>query len=476
MTPPHTHENNPPKAIVKPRRQFPWIWLVPIITLILAAGLAHRAWQMRGVIVTVQLSEGHGLEPGDPVRYRGITVGEIREITLDEKLTSVLITLSLQERGKELARRGSRFWVVRPEIAATGVAGLETLLGPRYLAVLPGQGNPQRWFVGLDDPPVIKSIQEGDLEIILRTPSRQGLRAGAPVLYRQMRVGTILSVGLTSDAGAVEVRVHIEHAYAALIRQNTRFWRVQGIEADLNITGLSLGIDSLETLLQGGIALATPPPNRAGNAVHTGHQFPLEKEPDNDWLEWEPLVAIGSQMLPPGLSPPRTLRARLSWTNGSLFGRAKSHQGWVLVTEGGLLGPKDLIIAPESAEEGSSKLEVAGETVSLATPLIWQENDLALRELENPLSDDAWPRYRIEKPDEPVDCLIIADPTASPFPLAVARLHTENGIWRIDETIPIDPMWHGAAIVARKSGKLVGMLLIIDDDDEAVVALLPGKS
>ena len=38
---------------------------------------------------------------------------------------------------------------------------------------------------------------------------RSGLRPGAPVLYRQVRIGTVLSVGLTSDGGIFTSKPYI---------------------------------------------------------------------------------------------------------------------------------------------------------------------------------------------------------------------------------------------------------------------------
>ena len=60
-----------PTAVLKPRQRISWAWLLPVAALILVGGLMHRAWSLRGVVVTVQLEEGHGLKPGDPVLSLG---------------------------------------------------------------------------------------------------------------------------------------------------------------------------------------------------------------------------------------------------------------------------------------------------------------------------------------------------------------------------------------------------------------------
>jgi hypothetical protein len=347
------------------------------------------------------------------------------------------------------------------------------VFGPRYLAVLPGDGTRQRDFVGLEQPPLVESIDAGDLEIILRAPQRSGLQAGTPVTYRQVRVGTVLSVGLTSDAGAVEARVHIDGAYTPLIRRNTRFWRVAGAKAEIGLSGLVVDVASLESLLVGGVALATPPLDRAGDIVHTGHRFPLADRPSDAWLQWEPIIAVGSAMLPPGATPPRCLRGRLTWKEGLIFKGTESRQGWLLRTELGLLGPANLLTTDTEDAEGEVVLEVAGEELPLDESPYWSKNGLAAIEVEvNPSNGYRWPRRRMREPDEPEDCLIIFDPNAESTPLDAARLTADDDRWLIDDAVPIDASWHGGCIVSRTDGKLIGVLLVDDDADEAQVAIL----
>ena len=127
-----------PVAVLKPERRLSAAWIVPLIVLVLAIWLGFSAWRQRGIHVRVQFPEGYGLKVGDDVRYRGITVGEVSDVALAPDLQSVLASLSLHARADQLARVGSRFWVVRPQLRLSGVAGVETLVGPRYVAVLPG--------------------------------------------------------------------------------------------------------------------------------------------------------------------------------------------------------------------------------------------------------------------------------------------------------------------------------------------------
>lgn len=456
-----------PQAVIRPDRRLSRAWVIPLLAVLLVGWLGWRSWLMRGTIVTVQVEQGYGLQVGDEVRYRGITVGQVRSVELTNGLDGVVFTAALSSSADHLARAGARFWVVRPELGVTGVAGLETVVGPRYLAMLPGDGPPQRHFVGLCKAPIVERVNPGDLEIVLETRRRGGLRPGAPVMYRQVPIGTVMSVGLISDGSAVEARVHVQKAYAQLIRVDTRFWNVSGVEAHLGISGISFEFESMEAFLVGGVALATPAD--AGDVVHTGHRFGLEAEPPEDWLQWEPLVVIGSSLLPPGAVMPAPMRAVIGWEEGGWIKSERSRRGWVLQTRRGLLGPADLMQPADEVHPESTVLEVAGSTLPLTAEPVWTDGRLAL--LGAQVTETHWPEGLRRSTEQPEDCLAVADPAASPLPLAASRLTFEGGAWSIDPSISIDETWHGACVLTRSDGRLVGMILV--DEDAARVALLP---
>jgi hypothetical protein len=421
---------------------------------------------MRGLGVTISLPDGHGLKAGDEVRYRGITVGRVDAITLSPDLKGVVIHARLTSQADQLAQAGTRFWVVRPQLHLTRIQGLETLIGPRFLAALPvSNGDASgvtslREFTGLDEPPVIDVANPGDLEIIVQSPQRGSLVPGAPVTYRQTRVGSVLSVGLAGDGGSIESRLHILQPFVQLIRPNTRFWDSGGLQAHVGLTGVTIDIDSAEALLSGGVARAPPPPELAGgDVVRTGHRFVMSPEPEDKWLQWQPLVAIGSSLLPPGVSPPSPMRAMIGWKQGRLFSTSRSRHGWVLQTTDGLLGPADLLKPGDKADAQTVVLEVNGTIVPLNESPAWEKNGLAM--LPANASSVKWPANRIRPGREPEECLVVADPSGVPLPLAAAKLTPMgDGGWRVDGGLSIDPTWHGAAVVSRVDGSLVGVLLV----------------
>lgn len=275
-----------PSAIVEDRGgglQAWWPWLAPLAALLVVAVLVMQSVADRGRRVTLVFADGHGLKPNDPIVYRGIQVGKVHEVGLDRSGGKVRVLADLSKEAAFLASRG-RFWIVRPEVSLSRVSGLETLLGPRYIAAEQGDagaGLPQTF----DSPPTGLVSLPG-LNVVLMAGRGGSLSIGSPVSYREVPVGTVTNLSLSDDAKSVSISVNIRPEHARLVRGNTRFWNTSGIGLDVGlIGGLKLKAESLQTILAGGLAFATP--DKPGEAVSDGQVFAVE-EYDEGWLKWSP--------------------------------------------------------------------------------------------------------------------------------------------------------------------------------------------
>lgn len=284
-----------PTARVVPQRTWgSWAWLAPLLAVVMVAALAYQAISQRGLPIQITFSNGRGISAKDPVNCRGVQVGVVERVRLDSTREGVIVHVRLFPDAESLAAEGTRFWIVRPEVSLKGVTGLDALLGPRYLEVAPGKAGSPRLttFDGLESPPPLGELLPGTLEVVLRATRRGSVTVGSPVTYRDMRVGRVLDVRLSADSTRVEVLAGIEPKYAPLVRDNSRFWNASGVGVDFGLFGgLTLRADSLESILTGGIAFATPS-KKTGERVSSGHQFDLATEVDADWLTWEPVISL----------------------------------------------------------------------------------------------------------------------------------------------------------------------------------------
>ena len=286
-----------PTAVVK-RRRISSVWIVPILALVVVGYLVwSQAMRERGPMITIVFGDAGGLEPGSEIIHRGVTVGVVREMALTDDLQSVSVTAELRPDAAGLAVDGTAFWVVRPEVSLERIAGLETLVGPQYIALQPGDpsGNRVGSFMALEAPPRIAPADEDALRLTLRSDRLGNLSAGSPVLYREIKVGEVRHAVLSDDATGVLVTIDIEPRYAPLVHTETKFWRAGGVGVDFGLfRGLSVEADSLDALLQASISFATPErESRRGARAESGASFELEDGADEDWLEWAPVVELG---------------------------------------------------------------------------------------------------------------------------------------------------------------------------------------
>jgi paraquat-inducible protein B len=246
-----------------------------------------------GVAISIEIEDGDGLRPGTPIRYKGLDVGKIDRMELSEDLHKVMLHARLTNAGDRIARNGSRFWVVKPELGLARTANLGTLVSGQYLEVQPGPKNATRQtaFVALADAPIASA--KAGLQLVLSTPNRGSLKPGVPVTYRDVKVGSVTDFELGPSSDRVLVRVLIEPRYAPLVHTGTRFWNTSGIGVDAGlIKGIKIRTDSLESMLEGGIAFATPEQPQMGNPARPGQTFALHEEASEEWLKWAPKIVL----------------------------------------------------------------------------------------------------------------------------------------------------------------------------------------
>jgi paraquat-inducible protein B len=458
-----------PSALVAPRKRPLGSLFLPIAALLVAGYLGLTNWAGGGSIIEVRAAEGHGIKAGDPLRYRGIHVGAVESVSLEPDLSGVRLDVRLDPEAAELAREGSRFWIVRPHLGLDSVQGLETVVGARYLSVLPGPTGaaPAERFEALVEPPLTEQLSPDGLRLVLEAPSRFHLQAGAPLAYRQIQVGTITGVGLASDASSVEVSVYVRPEYRLLIRENTRFWETGGIEIDLRLMeGLSVEMESLRSLLVGGVSLATP--EAEGRPATDGMRFELHDDAQPEWLEWRPTLPIGEDFGADFDHPPLE-RAELRWKDGGVLRRTRSRGAWLVPVAGGWLGPADVLTEVASAREPGASLVVGEWAELLDGSPDWSANGLARRNLTLP-NRRQWVAPSVEL-GAPRDCLVLAGGGDALRSLAGSHLVRADETWMVAESLAFGADWHGALVLERESREWIGVLLV-DADGTRIVSPL----
>ncbi|MEJ2164899.1 MAG: MlaD family protein [Desulfobacterales bacterium] len=266
-----------PEAVVSTRRhQISIVWVVPLVALLIGAWLVYKAVSEKGPTVTIAFKSAEGLEAGKTkIKFKDVELGQVSEINLSPDLSHVLVTAELVKQAEKFLSANTRFWVVRARVAAGQVSGLGTLFSGAYIGLDPGQpGPPATHFEGLENPPAVTTDLPGR-RFVLQASRLGSLDIGAPVYYRQIKVGQVVGYNLNDDGQAVTVKIFVNAPLDKLVYKNTRFWNASGLDVAVDANGIRVNTESLVTILVGGIAFDTPANLEPGGLAEPDDVFKL---------------------------------------------------------------------------------------------------------------------------------------------------------------------------------------------------------
>ncbi|CAB1061567.1 Paraquat-inducible protein B [Olavius sp. associated proteobacterium Delta 1] len=260
------------------KRRISIVWLVPLVALAIGGWLVYKALSEKGPTITITFKSAAGLEAGKTkIKYKDVELGQVDSIDLDDNLSQVILKAELVKKAKKFLSQNTRFWVVRARVAAGGVSGLGTLFSGAYIGLDPGEpGRPATHFEGLETPPVVTTDLPGS-HFVLRAASLGSLNIGAPVYFRRIEVGQVVSFKLDEDGQAVTVGVFVHDPHHNLVRKNTRFYNASGLDVDIGAEGIRVDTESLVTLMIGGLAFDTPVNQEPGEPAAENDVFQLYK-------------------------------------------------------------------------------------------------------------------------------------------------------------------------------------------------------
>ncbi|WP_334174394.1 MlaD family protein [Pseudoxanthobacter sp.] len=265
---------------IRRNRRISMVWIIPIVTALIAAFLGWRTLSQQGPLITISFSDADGIEAGKtPVKYKNVQLGTVQTVALGEDMRHVVVTARMDRNADHVLTSHARFWVVKPRASITQISGLDTLLSGAYIAVDPGApgGEERHKFQGLPQPPIVQSDVPGTAFVV--TASRLGsLSPGSPVFFRDFTVGQVLGYDPSDMGDHVSIHVFVRAPYDRYVRDATNFWNASGFAVQLGAEGVSFELESLEAVLAGGIAFDTPEALRETAQAKAGTEFKLYQD------------------------------------------------------------------------------------------------------------------------------------------------------------------------------------------------------
>lgn len=252
------------------------VWILPLLAAVIGLSMAIHSWWQQGRTITIQFETSEGLTPNKtPIKYRNVTIGEVKSVSLSDDHSHVVATVSLDNNTEAFTRKDTKFWVVRPRISLGGVSGVDTLFSGDFIGANAGTSSKtQDHFTGLETPPAVTYGQDGK-RFELSAETLGSLDIGSPVFYRDIEVGQVVSFSLNDAGNGVQFEIFVKAPYDAQVTQVSRFWNASGVQLDLGADGLSLNTESVASILMGGIAFGSAQHTDNAAAAEGSSQFEL---------------------------------------------------------------------------------------------------------------------------------------------------------------------------------------------------------
>ncbi|MDK9775507.1 MULTISPECIES: MlaD family protein [unclassified Vibrio] len=252
------------------------LWLLPILTMVLASWLVVKSIHDAGQRVQIYFSDAAGLVAGrTTIRYQGLEVGIVRDINLSKDLSNIYVDADIYPEATKLLNESTRFWLVKPTASLSGVSGLDALVSGNYISIQPGNSKEyETTFHALDSAPTDLRVTQG-LNIILKSKDLGGVSVGSQIVYKKIPIGEVYSYQLNEDAKSISIHANIQEQYRHIINNRSRFWNVSGIGASIGFDGVDVRLESMSALLGGAIAVDSPDD---GEPVEENKQFRLYRD------------------------------------------------------------------------------------------------------------------------------------------------------------------------------------------------------
>lgn len=271
-----TVNNEPATAKIKtatPSR----IWLIPLIAIVIGSWMVYHDWKDKGPLITLEFKTASGIEVDTTkIKSLDVDIGQVTKVEIKPNLDGVLVTARLSSAAySTLLHQDTVFWVVLPQVTRAGITGLQTLLSGPYIELYPGKnGEEKRHYIGLESPPLTPADTPG-LSVTLSSEDDFSYTEGTPIVYKGFNVGKVEDIYFNDEENKMYYNAFIEAPYHTLIRKNTRFWKVSGIEVDLSAGGLKVKAGTLETIARGGLTFGLPADEVMGERIEERAYFDI---------------------------------------------------------------------------------------------------------------------------------------------------------------------------------------------------------
>ena len=220
--------------------------------------------------------------------YKGVNVGKVTKVSLN-KDQKVEVKAIIYDDYASFAKEGTIYYLKKPRISLQEIANAgSTVMAVNIGVIKSTSANTQTKFDGLKDQPSVEKSHFGTV-FQVEDSTASSVNVDAPVYYKNVQIGKVSKVNLSSDGSKVIVDCLIDDKYKKFVRKNSEFYDISGFEMKFSIfSGSKIESNTFTSLLKGGLVVVTP--YEYADIANPKDKFTLVKTLREDWKSISPSI------------------------------------------------------------------------------------------------------------------------------------------------------------------------------------------
>jgi len=239
--------------------------------------------------ITIIFDDVEGLhEEFSSLIYKGVKVGKVTKISLNSK-QQVVVKAQIFKDYKSFAKKGTVYYLKKPRISLEEVENIGSSVMAVNIGIIKTEAvKPQKYFEGYNSMPSVDKSQFGTI-FKVESFHASSVNKGAPVYYKNVKIGKINKIDLSPDASRVVLDCLIYDKYTKFIRSNSIFYDISGFNLKFSLfSGTKVESNTFTSILKGGLVVVTP--MEYNRPASPKDRFILVEELREDWESISPSI------------------------------------------------------------------------------------------------------------------------------------------------------------------------------------------
>ncbi len=240
--------------------------------------------EVDGFEIVLKSQKAVSLKKGVGIFYKGFEIGEVTSVKLQNSTNDVIVKASIDKKSSHLINSSSLFYLQSPlEFEASldhmyiKSAPISSMIHGGISFITPlvkaNKGKHFELFEGYSKVMSRRYLLSGGEQFILLLDELGSLSKGDPIYYKNIKAGEVMGYNYDFDKNKISVELYVDEKFSKLVNSSTHFYNVSGVQIEMNRDNISIQTQSLQTIVQGGLAFITL--DREAKRVTQSHKFKL---------------------------------------------------------------------------------------------------------------------------------------------------------------------------------------------------------